>query len=510
MFGFIAELLLLAAIVVFLVYYIFLLPPKYPENIPTIPFWVALIPFFKDVDQSDIFRQYIDKPLRTHGAVKFFFAAQWNILVHKPSYIAEIFKDEDLYEKSGNQKKIPHSVLAQFLGDNIISSHGQVWKNYQSVIRPGLQRNNFEVDKLASNADKLCTLVKDVQLRAGRGRGVPVQGLLQQYSVANCSEVILQTNFDALSDNAPINVLQSAVKREIFKPIFMNFPFLDQFPFPSRLHARATVDKFRDALKEALIESHDPSSAKSSAPWPKDGLGRRMLDAHQSGLLDERQLYDNLTVLFVAGQENPQLCMISTLYLLAKHPEMQARLYEELVSTGLSIAALSQNTEVLSNLPLLTAAILESLRLFPPIGQLINRRTSRDTLLGGSVVIPSGTYVGYNCSSTNRDPAAWGPTADEFDPSRWGADVASIQKQLRLRKSKAEFITFHGGRRACLGEKFALLQMRVTLCKLLGTFTWMLDPGWIDRKTPAGPLYPRALRLVFDSRQSGSERKAEH
>lgn len=116
MLGFIAELLLLAAIAIFLVYYIFLLPPRYPENIPTIPFWVALIPFFKDVDQSDIFRQYIDKPLRTHGAVKFFFAAQWNILVHKPSYIAEIFKDEDLYEKSGNQKKIPHSVLAQFLG----------------------------------------------------------------------------------------------------------------------------------------------------------------------------------------------------------------------------------------------------------------------------------------------------------------------------------------------------------------------------------------------------------
>lgn len=110
------EVPLLVAIVIATGYYCFLLPPKYPENIPAIPFWVALLPFFKDVDQSDIFRTYIDKPLRKHGAVKLFFAAQWNVLVHRPAYMAEVFKDEDLFEKSGNQKKIPHSVLAQFLG----------------------------------------------------------------------------------------------------------------------------------------------------------------------------------------------------------------------------------------------------------------------------------------------------------------------------------------------------------------------------------------------------------
>ena len=45
-----------------------------------------------------------------------------------------------------------------------------------------------------------------------------------------------------------------------------------------------------------------------------------MIVARDSGQWNEKQLLDNLTVAFVAGQENPQLCMISTLYLLAKHP----------------------------------------------------------------------------------------------------------------------------------------------------------------------------------------------
>lgn len=110
------ELLLLAVAFVLMLYYVFLLPPKYPQNIPAVPFWVVLIPFFYDVDQEQTYRKYIEKPLQTHGAVKLFFGAHWNVLVQRPSYMAEMFKDEEIYQKSGNQKKIPYSVLAEFLG----------------------------------------------------------------------------------------------------------------------------------------------------------------------------------------------------------------------------------------------------------------------------------------------------------------------------------------------------------------------------------------------------------
>jgi cytochrome P450 len=120
-------------------------------------------------------------------------------------------------------------------------------------------------------------------------------------------------------------VLQSAVKREIFKPIFMNFPVLDRFPFPSRTRARHLVDRFKSELRRALAESHQRTSPLS-ATASSDGLGRRMLAAKESGQWNEQQLLDNLTVAFVAGQENPQLCMISTLYLLAKHPVSRPRM----------------------------------------------------------------------------------------------------------------------------------------------------------------------------------------
>lgn len=92
-------------------------PPRHPREIPSVPFWVTLLPVLFDVDQQQIFEQYIATRLYRHGAIKLFFAGQWNIIVERPEFISEVLKREQIYNKSGNQKKIPHSVLADFLGE---------------------------------------------------------------------------------------------------------------------------------------------------------------------------------------------------------------------------------------------------------------------------------------------------------------------------------------------------------------------------------------------------------
>jgi cytochrome P450 len=186
----VAELLILLVVLIISIYYVFLLPPRHPQNIPAIPFWVTLLPFFQDVDQSETFRRYIEQPLRKHGAVKIFFGAQWNVLVHKPAYLAEIFRQEDFYQKSGNQKKIPHSVLASFLGDNIISAHGEDWKLYQGVIKPGLQKT-FDPAPVIEHARLLTALIRRAKDAAGL-KGLLVQELMQRYTIANTTRVLLQ------------------------------------------------------------------------------------------------------------------------------------------------------------------------------------------------------------------------------------------------------------------------------------------------------------------------------
>ena len=86
-------------------------------------------------------------------------------------------------------------MLAEFLGDNIISSHGATWKRYRDIIKPGLQRT-VDIDTLAQNAEKLCDLIDMARIElADEMRGIHVQELLQRYTLANFGQVILQTDF---------------------------------------------------------------------------------------------------------------------------------------------------------------------------------------------------------------------------------------------------------------------------------------------------------------------------
>ncbi|OAA39427.1 Cytochrome P450 family protein [Metarhizium rileyi] len=474
-------------------YYVFS-PPKHPVGVPVIPFWVALLPIFSTVDQSEVFRKYLEKPLFTHGAVKLWFGGKWNVLVHSPKYVAELFKREDVYQKSGNFKKIPHSVLGAFLGDQIISNTGESWKLYQGVIKPALQLP-FDHGILFENARRLAKLVAEDQSHAAGGAGIVIHGLFQKYCIQNYGQVFMRTDLKAMGpEDIPMLKLQKRVRLEVTDAIVFNFPIVDRLPLAWRKRARQLTVDYKDRLVEL------------AANVPPKGIGEpdrlidRLIAARKSEAFTEKQLRDNLTITFVAGHENPLLALLSTMYLLAKSPDAQRRLREEVGTIGDAVPG----WDTLQTMPWLTAVVYESLRLLPPISQLITRRAATSVTLDNGKVVPEGTYIGYNCYSTNRHPDAWGQDADQFLPQRWGSTCEEVQKLYRLRRSRAEFISFHGGRRACLGEKYALMQIKATLYVLVKEFQWRLDPAWPERMSPTTPLHPRGLQLIFRKRESTS------
>ena len=120
---------------------------------------------------------------------------------------------------------------------------------------------------------------------------------------------------------------------------------------------------------------------------------------------------------------------------------------------------------------------------------IINKKTSEDVLLGGEVLIPAGTYVGYNCYATGRDRKIWGDTADKFRPERWGTTMHDVNNRFRKANSSAEFISFHGGKRACIGQKFGMLEASASLFELVKRLKWGVDPTWPEKMTSVGHLH---------------------
>lgn len=466
-------------IVILLVYQIrkVVLPPAdFPRNIPTIPFYVLLLGPLSNWDQQDLFNFYYRRKLEKYGAVKVYFAQRWNILVTKPEFVFQVFRDDLIFEKTGNHVKIPHSVFSEFTGDNMISAGFDNWKIYRRAITDSILFPNL--DPLTENTkkflQKLQTLTKDGVTT------IKVSDLLQRYTMANIGDCVIGVNFRTMDDGEDVYVFEKlrSVKLMIFTPLFMMFPFLDRLPISCRRRAREAIRSFKKGYTEQILAERCSEN--------NNRVGPRLAASFEAGEITEKQFQDNAIMALLAGHENPQLVLTSLLYTLAKHASVQRKVRDELKQlTGEG------------KLPYLTAVIYETIRLYPPIGQLINRRVNRKVTLGRDIVIPALTYVGYNNFATQRDRGVWGEDADIFRPERWGTNAEDIASFYAISKSRCTFPAFHGRRRACLGEKFAIYELKLAAAVVIRNFEISLDPDWIDKITPAGPICPVQLSLVF-------------
>lgn len=469
--------LVLTLLIVNFVRSIIVPPRNFPKEIPTVPFYVSFLGTYTYMDQGQIYHKYLRAHLEKYGAVKIYFASRWNILVTKPEYLTEIFKNDEVYRKSGNHEKIPYSIFSQYTGENVISAHGENWRKYRKLITKGLQF--YSSEETHSNVKKLIGLILN-QIKI-EGNSVLIGDLLQKFTLANICETMLGTKVDTLdSSSSDLHSKLKKIKKQIFNPFYMNFPIFDMFPIPSRLKTRKEVNEFREYFCDKIKAQQVANNANVKS------AGFQLYEALNNMNLEEKEFQDNAIIIMVAGHENPQLLLTSLLYVLAKNSTLQEKVRKE----ALDITS-RDNVYFRS-------VLYETLRMYPPLGQIINRKTTKETVLGKNIIIPKGTYVGYNNYGTGRDRNVWGDDADKFRPRRWGSTEEEVSKNYSIAKSTARLPSFHGRRRACLGEKFALFETEVVTFEILKKFEIRVDPTWKERITSAGPISPYELKLCFD------------
>jgi unspecific monooxygenase len=112
------------------------------------------------------------------------------------------------------------------------------------------------------------------------------------------------------------------------------------------------------------------------------------------------------------------------------------------------------------------------------VSQLINRVTVQPAILGGDIRIPARTWVGWNAYGVHINKNVWGSRAHEFWPERWGMTVDEMQAKFRKETVKGTYIPFNAHTRKCLGQGFALLEMKIMLFELVRRVKWIIDPDY--------------------------------
>jgi hypothetical protein len=164
---------------------------------------------------------------------------------------------------------------------------------------------------------------------------------------------------------------------------------------------------------------------------------------------------------FIAGYETSGNAMTYAMYELCMHPDFQTALRAELRSLtppltfplGSGPSAFSASAppstlpRVLDNLPLLNAALYETLRLYPPGAAGQPRVAPRGGAILSGFAIPEGVVVHAAPYSVHRNEEVF-EKAEEWLPERWMGD--------KKKEVKDWFWAFGSGSRGCIGRDFAI------------------------------------------------------
>ncbi|KZT54811.1 cytochrome P450 [Calocera cornea HHB12733] len=204
------------------------------------------------------------------------------------------------------------------------------------------------------------------------------------------------------------------------------------------------------------------------------------------------EIYNNLTTFWVAGFETAANVTAFTLIELARNPHIQQRLSSEIISM-LGTATdrdLSDGftADELERMPYLEAVVNEALRCHAPIHSGLFKAAA-DDLIPLSTPIQAGTgkvdRIPVRCGQSiicsfdgfNKSEEVWGPDANQFLPDRWlRPEAKEVDPSKHGGGIYANLATFGGGPKACIGYRFAVLEVSAFIVTIIRDFEITLSP----------------------------------
>nr|XP_014694538.2 LOW QUALITY PROTEIN: cytochrome P450 2U1 [Equus asinus] len=233
------------------------------------------------------------------------------------------------------------------------------------------------------------------------------------------------------------------------------------------------IEKDITTFLKKIIKDHRESLDVEN---PRDFIDMYLLHmeeerkSNSDSSFNEDYLFYIIGDLFFAGTDTTTNSLLWCLLYMSLNPEVQEKVHEEIERVVGPDRAPSLTDK--AQMPYTEATIMEVQRLTVVVPLSIPHMTSETTVLQG-YTIPKGTVVLPNLWSVHRDPAIW-EEPDEFHPNRFLDDQGQLVK-------KEAFIPFGIGKRVCMGEQLAKMELFLMFASLIQSFKFALPK---DSETP--------------------------
>lgn len=367
-----------------------------------------------------------------------------------------------LFSKDTEMKKsnLGSSLTEDFFGDSILLADGDKWKEHKTVLSPA-----FTYKHVQSIIPAFIDIARQLEAQWFKNqneKSVKISDWIKKATLEAIGRGGFGFNFRALyegSETKEIKTYESLMK-EFENPIHF-FEFLDKL-----LGSRARIDRYLEefgSFMHNLIVSKREMIKEAGPSWKPEDILDFLLSAEQNHALSDRQIAHDMNTFFIAGHETTAGALCSALHFLSENIEAQEKLRDEITS----ICETNDPTyEDIKKMTYLDYCLKETLRLVPPAFG-VSRTTTKDQDVG-DLHVAKGTIMFVNIFAMHRAAEYFGNDANEFKPERF--------ENKNLAPSGA-YIPFSIGPRQCIGNNFAILEMKCFLAVLIQKFRFSVDPN---------------------------------
>ncbi len=361
----------------------------------------------------------------------------------------------------------------EIFGKGLLTSEGEFWLRQRRLSQPAFHRA-----RIASYAEIMAREAEGMLNRWRDGEEIDIRREMMQTTLSIATRTlfgvdlgtqmpVVATALDAfIRQNAGVSVWQLILKLPTVKRwrYLRGVRALDEIVY-GIIGERRNGGMGDDLLSDLLREQDIDGSA-----------------------MTDQQLRDEVMTMLLAGHETTALALSWAWFLLASHPDAQAKLQDEVdrvlcgrMPTAADVAQLHYTNNV----------VRETMRLYPP-AWVITRMAAEQVEIGGYVV-PAGSNIIVSPWVTHRD-ARFFPQPDLFDPERWSAERERPAPRFA-------YFPFGGGPRICIGNSFALMEAAILLAAVAQRFQISLVPGQTVEPLASITLRPRfGIRVQLHQR----------